>query len=409
MARVDNMQDINVIRVLMVTPFPSIEDQVVGGVAGVAYYLCQHLSEIPDIEIDVLVPDSDCQNVEVKILSGIKVTFLPKIKQHPIARVLAPKAARAIADFADRGDYDLVHIQAAPEWSTHINQPVITTIHGINEQDMLFRGGSALKRKLIWPLIRWSEQRKRSSIKNLIVISPYVRSAIGGALKGRSWDIENPVRGDFFHVRRDPEPNTIMFAGVVTSRKNVARLITAMAKVRDELPNAKLLIAGSLSDQVYAKLCEAEVERLNLQNNVIFLGSLSVEEMQSQLRRSQIMALTSLQETAPLSIEEAMAAGMPVVSSNICGMPYMIQDGITGALVDPKDIESIASGLLKALRLDLAAAAAVSANIARQRFSGTVVAEQTAAAYREVLGVPPVSTPENTSTPATSTHTSEAA
>lgn len=381
------MKENNPIRVLMVTPFPEIEDQVVGGVAGVAYYLCKHLAEIPDVGVDVLVPDSSCTEQEVRILAGIKVTFLPKIKQHPVARVLAPKVAKVIGEFAEQGDYDLVHIQAAPEWAPYIKQPVITTIHGINEQDMLFRGGNQLKRKLIWPLIRLSEQRKRATIENLIVISPYVRTAIGNALKGRSWDIENPVREDFFHVMRNVEPNTIIFAGVIISRKNVARLVQAMAKVKESIPNAKLRIAGSMSDKTYGDYCLAEVERLGLQDNVEFLGSLSVDQMQEQLRCSQIMALTSLQETAPLSIEEAMAAGMPVVSSNICGMPFMVEDGVTGALVDPMDIDSIADGLIKTLKLDLPKAAAISAKIARSRFRGVVVAEQTAAAYREILGI----------------------
>lgn len=375
-------------RVLMVTPFPEIEDQVVGGVAGVAYYLCKHLAEMDDIEVEVLVPDSGYEQLEVRSLAGIKVSFLPRVQQHPIARVLAPKTAQHIADFARRGGFDIVHIQAAPEWSSAIEQPVITTIHGINEQDMLFRGGNALKRKLIWPVMRFVEQRKRATIENLIVISPYVRTALGGALRGRSWDIENPVREDFFHVQRAPRRNTIIFAGVIISRKNVARLVQAMALVREQIPDAKLRIAGHMSDKAYGDYCLAEVERLGLHEQVEFLGSLSVDEMQEELRNAHIMALTSLQETAPLSIEEAMAAGMPVVSSNICGMPYMIEDGVTGALVDPLDVDSIAAGLVSALQLDLERAAAASVAIARERFRGAVVAHKTAAAYREVLGLP---------------------
>lgn len=377
----------NPIHVLMVTPFPEIEDQIFGGVAGVAYYLCKHLAELSDIDVDVLVPDSDCQQREVRSLAGIKVTFLPRIKQHPIARVLSPLVAKVIGDFAEQGGYDLVHIQAAPEWSTHIKQPVITTIHGINEQDMLFRGDSVLKRKLIWPLMRFIEQRKRATIENLIVINPYVRKVIGKAIKGHSWDIENPVREDFFHLQRQPEANTIIFAGVIIPRKNVARLIQAMAKVKESIPDAKLRLAGSMGNKAYGDYCLAEVERLGLQDNVQFMGSLSVEEMQEKLQTSHIMALPSLQETAPLSIEEAMAAGVPVVSSNLCGMPYMIEDGVTGALVDPLDIESIANGLITALQLDLPRAAAISIDIAHRRFRGRVVAQQTAAAYRNILGV----------------------
>jgi len=385
------------VRVLMVSPFPKNEDKIVGGVAGVAYYLCKHLADIPDMSVDVLVPDSDCKEREVRTLAGVTVTFLPRVKQNPVARVIAPKVAKIIGQFADEGGYDLVHIQAAPEWSTHIKQPVVTTLHGINEQDMLYRGGNALKRKMIYPLIRLSEQRKRKTIENLIVISPYVRTAIGDALKGKSWDIDNPVREDFFHVERQVKHNTILFAGVVTARKNVARLVQAMEKVVKAIPDAKLRVAGSLTEKDYADFCFAEINRLELENNVEILGGLNVDEMQAELRSAHVMALASLQETAPLSIEEAMAVGMPVVSSNICGMPFMIVDGVTGALVDPYDTDSIAEGLIKAMQLELDEASAISVNIAGKRFRGTVVADQTAAVYREVLGLPAVALQDSAS------------
>jgi glycosyltransferase involved in cell wall biosynthesis len=57
----------------------------------------------------------------------------------------------------------------------------------------------------------------------------------------------------------------------------------------------------------------------------------------------------SRQETAPLCIAEAMAAGKPVVSNRICGIPYMVDDGVTGLLAEAGDIEGFARHMSRLL------------------------------------------------------------
>jgi glycosyltransferase involved in cell wall biosynthesis len=63
-----------------------------------------------------------------------------------------------------------------------------------------------------------------------------------------------------------------------------------------------------------------------------------------------VFALVSLEENSPLGIEEAMAVGVPVVTSNRCGMPYLVRHGETGFLVDPLDIDDVAEHLAAVLR-----------------------------------------------------------
>jgi glycosyltransferase involved in cell wall biosynthesis len=69
----------------------------------------------------------------------------------------------------------------------------------------------------------------------------------------------------------------------------------------------------------------------------------------AELSRASVFALVSREENSPLGIEEAMAAGVPVVTSNRCGMPYMVRDGTTGYLVDPEDPDDIAARLVELL------------------------------------------------------------
>ncbi len=373
------------IRVLMITPFPEYEDKVVGGVAGVSYYLSQHLSEIQDLDLEVLVPESSFEQPQKRTLSGVDVHYLPKIKQHLVSRYTASKIAKLIGEYVQRGGYDIVHVQGAAEWSSCISAPVVVTVHGINEEDMLYRGRHRNWRKMIWPIVHLLEQRKRSRIENLIVISPYVRKVLGPSFVGRSWAIENPVREDFFTMAAQPQVHRILFAGVVSPRKNVHRLIQAVAVLRSELPDITLKIAGDQADKSYAAFCQSEVSRLQLQETVAFTGCLTVAEMQEQLQHAHVLALTSLQETAPLSVEEAMAVGIPVVASNVGGMPSLIKDGETGFLVDPLDTDSIVQGLQSAMLLNLDQVRTASRAIAHKRFRGKAVATKTVAVYKEVL------------------------
>ena len=79
-----------------------------------------------------------------------------------------------------------------------------------------------------------------------------------------------------------------------------------------------------------------ELVRLGLEQHVVFLGSVSVENPLEHLAQSYVMALSPLQETALLNIAEAIAAGLPVFASDICGIPRMTKNGVTGVLVDPQ-------------------------------------------------------------------------
>lgn len=373
------------LRVLMVTPFPSREEEVVGGVAGVAYYLCKHLQEYPGLTVDVLVPDCRTGSGSVAQLNGIKVTYLPAEKESMWQRISHSRTATLVSEFAANGNYDVVHVQGAPEWSQKLSCPVLVTLHGVIEQDMLYRGGNALLRKLLWPIVRVREQRKRAKIENLIVISPYIETVMGSAFAGKRWPIENPVHHSFFEIDRDLQPHTILFAGVVTARKNLIGLIRALDIVRHEIPDVLLKVAGSLRDTEYSNACIAEVERLELKQHLEFLGVLSVDGMQEQLSKAHIMALSSLQETAPLSIGESLAAGVPVVASNICGIPYMIKAGETGQLVNPENIDDIAQGILDAFQLDPELSEKACKWEANTRFKGVEIAKSTLSVYRSLL------------------------
>ena len=90
-----------------------------------------------------------------------------------------------------------------------------------------------------------------------------------------------------------------------------------------------------------------------------------------------------------MAIAEAMAAGVPVIASNRCGMPYMIIDGETGFLIDPEMYEQIADRLAQLLDSnDLCHQMGDAARqVALERFHPRVIAQKTLAVYRQICGM----------------------
>jgi glycosyltransferase involved in cell wall biosynthesis len=133
-----------------------------------------------------------------------------------------------------------------------------------------------------------------------------------------------------------------MMVARLCPEKDHATLLHAVALVVREAPNFRLAIAGTGP-------CLPELqqlaERLQLGSHVQFLGM--VDDVPGLLRRARLKVLSSVSEGMPLTLLEAMAAGLPVVSTNVGGVPEVVEDNVTGLLVPPRDPATLASALLR--------------------------------------------------------------
>ena len=105
------------------------------------------------------------------------------------------------------------------------------------------------------------------------------------------------------------------------------------------------------------------------------------------MSRAAVFALVSLEENSPMAIEEAMAAGVPVVTSNRCGMPYIVRDGESGFLVNPNDTDEIAGRLRQLIENDelRRSMGAKGKEIALDRFHPTRIAARTRDVYLRAI------------------------
>lgn len=124
--------------------------------------------------------------------------------------------------------------------------------------------------------------------------------------------------------------------------KGVDLLIRAFARVRTAVPRARLVIAGSGSQE---KKLRALAEELGCAPAVIFAGF--VREVGDYLASLDIYAQPSRAEAFGLGVTEAMSMGLPVVASRVGGLPEQVLDGDTGLLVPSDDAEALGEALRK--------------------------------------------------------------
>ncbi|MEM7480261.1 MAG: glycosyltransferase family 4 protein [Acidobacteriota bacterium] len=144
----------------------------------------------------------------------------------------------------------------------------------------------------------------------------------------------------------DPADEPVfLFVGRLRLRKGVETLLAAYRRLEDSgSPPAPLWIVGSGEHQAALR---ARVEALGLRS-VRFLGRRSGAEVRGLFERSRALVVPSTYEGMPLVILEAMEAALPVIASDVSGIPEVVVDGVTGRIVPPEDSAALAAVLREA-------------------------------------------------------------
>ena len=130
----------------------------------------------------------------------------------------------------------------------------------------------------------------------------------------------------------------------LSPEKDHKTLLEAFSLVSKKVPSVKLVIAG---DGILMEELEIETKELGMEDNVIFLGLR--KDVPELLSTFDLFVLSSIREGIPLTILEAMAAGLPVVGTNVGGIGEVVMDGETGFVVPSRDPIALADAIVKIL------------------------------------------------------------
>lgn len=139
------------------------------------------------------------------------------------------------------------------------------------------------------------------------------------------------------------ENATLLYLGRLCRAKGIYPLLNALSQIVTKYPEVRLVCCG---DGALAA-AEKKVIELGIGANVEFVGWIGQERREKLLATATMLVLPSFAEGMPMSILEAMSAGLPIVATGVGGIPEMISDGVEGLLVPPGDSKSLQKAILR--------------------------------------------------------------
>lgn len=371
--------------------YPLRGNRISGGPEAVVAQLARGLSRQPGTEVHAVVCAAGIPRDLVEQRDGLTVHGL---RLRPVPRWTLLRAnARAVRRVVDRIAPDVVHAHGAglfADAAIQSGRPYAITVHGVLEREAAIyrRHGMTWRDRLSWAYDLWYERFVLRRARDVVAISPYVEAVYRPITTARMHQIDNPVADAYFHLPDRSEPATVLCAARVVPRKNTLGLLQAFDQVRQAVPEARLRLAGDIRGMPdYVAQCQQFVQARGMQDAVDFLGWLDEPSVQEEYSRCTVLALASWQETAPIAIEQAMAAGKPVVASDVGGVRHLMADGLAGMLVRADDVGDIAQALITVLKdADLRQRLGQAGRVeARRRFQLDAVATKTLALYRQLI------------------------
>lgn len=324
--------------------YPIDSSRIGGGVLNVVYLLGETFAERTDIEFHLVGFAKGFEGISAVERPGMIFHRIGQPKNHIVPNVLtqAAKVASVLRDI--KPDVVNSHSCVATEAAAMAGCKVVHTVHGVIHNEVKYLRG---KDGLATRLYSFIERKAMNKADAVISVAQYGLDAYARCINCPTETIGVPIEDMFAQVSPLISSKSIVFAGGISRRKNLSALVKAMPSVICKHPDAVLYVCGGVNDRRYKHDLDTFIRANGISDVVRFLGVVDRQELAGLLERSVALVLPSYQETSPGVICQAMAAGRVPVASFTGGIPEMIEDGVTGFLVDADDSETLAGRIIK--------------------------------------------------------------
>ncbi|MEA3459820.1 MAG: glycosyltransferase family 4 protein [Chloroflexota bacterium] len=324
-----------------------------GGVTKHVAYLDANFRRLGH-DVRILAPCSgDEEDVPRQVIS-VSGFIAPLPASGSVARVtLSPAIYRRVKKILEREHFDVLHLHepmvpALPLVVLHHldvtpRSIVVGTFHAYRVSNVGYEYAKPIFEHFV------------EKLDGRIAVSEVTREYLSRYFPGDYRIIPNGVDvgrfgGDVKPVERfcDGRPN-ILFVGRLEKRKGFKHLLRAFSRIKKAVPEARLLVVGAYDEKDKAPF-RLYADRHHLED-VEFIGHVSEEELPRYYRTCDVFCAPSTGfESFGMVLLEAMAAGKPIVASDIAGYRSVLQDGEQGLLVEPEDEEALAVAILRLWR-----------------------------------------------------------
>jgi glycosyltransferase involved in cell wall biosynthesis len=353
------------------------------------------------------------QNVDMQVNSQLKVYF-QKIPKVPIVKsfMLARASNRKLNSLHGAANIDITHPQLplTPSFAVppHFGKTLVCTVHSTWKGEAEAIKGEPYSRlnanekflvSFNW-FLRFFEVGMIKRANRVIAVSDFTRQELRkyyNIPENRIRVIHNGVDTRKFQPALDkrkvkaelglnPDDLAILSVGRLYARKGLFTLIEAMPPVVKRFKNAKFVISGKGQKDEMAKLT-SHAEQLGVKDNIIFTGYYPDKKLPKLYQAADVFAFSTFYEHHPFAVLEALATGLPVVTTWVGGIPETIVSGKNGFLVQPFNKNQLADRII--YLLEHPAEAAEMGAKARQtivdQYDWRIVVKQVQKVYDEAL------------------------
>lgn len=328
--------------------YPFNQNKITGGVEA---YLCNLLEgfqqiNVDDLEIHAISCTTDITKEKVVKNRNLTIHYLPSARRlrnitlYALDRYKITNKVKSL-----KPDLINTHNQTSYSYSSlGAGYPTIMTVHGIQYKETKIRKGllNAIRR---FP-INYVERVCLKEASSIICDAPYVKQSIKNYSSARIDIVEPPISREYFDVEHNDIPGRLLFVGGISRRKNLCVLFKAVNILRKNLSGIELRVVGETRESDYLKMLKEYVRNNKLEKNITFLGNIEEELLLREYSDCSLVILPSIEESAGMVIQQAMAAGKAVVASKVGGISNFVEHGQTGFLVECGDVIGLAEKMM---------------------------------------------------------------
>ena len=328
------------------------------------------------------------EGVQVELVrtnAPYKPAFVGKV---PVMRAFARLLPYLLALWRASGRTDVMHVLANSGWSWHLFSAPAIWIARLRGTPVVvnYRGGEAEPFFAAAPRF---VHRTLASASALVVPSAFLDGVF------RRFGFESRIVPNIINLERFAVARKTTGAHaphVVVTRNlepiyDIPTVLAAFAQVRKRLPEARLTVAGSGPE---LRNLETMAVNLGIAPSVTFAGRIDNENIPALYASADLMINPSTVDNMPNSVLEALASGVPVVSTDVGGVPHIVRDGASALLVPPRDPQAMAAAVMRLLGDAVEAQRLSAAGLELSRnFTWPRVAPSLAAVYSQAAAARP--------------------
>jgi glycosyltransferase involved in cell wall biosynthesis len=338
--------------IVQIGSYPLSPDRIRGGVEASVYGLAQEQSNENEVHVFDTPRIGGDSAVETDGRVIVHRYCNKRSRQIQTIRLVKRMAAEICAL-----NPDVCHIHGTSLFSWWMyrrlirnKQKVVVTVHGLAyvEKRNMLKKRISIKRILQFFYQGNVEKRFLSHLPFAIVDTEYVKEKVNNypiRRKPRMHVIPQGINECFFSINCSAHSNNVLSVGAIGERKGHLLTLRAFERVREMGLEAKLIIVGSVADKSYLQSLQKAIEESVYSKDIVLNVDLSDKDLKQMYQMAHLFALHTEEESQGIVFAEAMATGMPIVSTNVGGVPFVVQDGIWGLLSNYGDVESYVSHL----------------------------------------------------------------